>query len=170
MFQGFVELEDNWSSSVIVQNPSASNVGPDAAPTYRVYEAGSDSPILTGTCSQLDTGAITNATNASPIVVTSPAHGLANGIRLNVTGVVGNTNANAAWAVASATADTFALAGSSGNGAYVSGGVWHISGYYTYSFAAGVAEGFDKGKRYDVLFSGSIGGVSWSEQHSFIVT
>jgi len=30
MFQGFVELEDNWSSSVIVQNPSASNVEPDA--------------------------------------------------------------------------------------------------------------------------------------------
>ena len=70
------------------------------------------------------TGSITNATNASPIVVTSAAHGLTSGAIVVITGVGGNTNANATWTVNVVDANTFNLIGSSGNSAYTSGGAW----------------------------------------------
>jgi hypothetical protein len=70
------------------------------------------------------TGTITNATNTSPIVVTSAAHGLTSGARVVITGVGGNTNANATWTVNVVDANTFNLIGSSGNSAYTSGGAW----------------------------------------------
>ncbi len=66
---------------------------------------------------------VTGATNASPIVVTAVAHGFANGDKVAVYGVVGNTAANGAWVVANKANDTFELAGSTGNGAYSSGGI-----------------------------------------------
>ena len=66
---------------------------------------------------------VTNATNASPIVVTtSSAHGLSNGQRIMIAGVTGNTAANGTWVIAGVTATTFQLTGSTGSGAYVSGG------------------------------------------------
>lgn len=65
---------------------------------------------------------ITGATNASPIVLSATAHGFVDGDLVTVDGVGGNTAANESWQVASATADTFALFGSTGNAAYTSGG------------------------------------------------
>lgn len=71
--------------------------------------------------------AITGATNANPIVVTSVAHGFSNGDKVTISGVLGNTAANGTFLVAGAAADTFqltTLAGVNvaGNGAYTSGG------------------------------------------------
>lgn len=71
------------------------------------------------------TGSITNATNASPIVVTSTSHGLANGDFVGIAGVGGNTAANNVWKVANVTTDTFELEYSTGNGAYTGGGTWY---------------------------------------------
>jgi len=72
------------------------------------------------------TGAITDATNASPIVITSTAHGLSNGNVVGVAGVGGNTAPNGkTWYVYNVTANTFELTDSSGNGAYTSGGTWY---------------------------------------------
>lgn len=73
--------------------------------------------------------AITNATNASPIVVsTANTDGLANGDTVYISEVGGNTAANGKWVVASVVANTsFALVGSTGNGAYTSGGIWQSS-------------------------------------------
>lgn len=71
------------------------------------------------------TGAITNATNAGPIVITSAAHGLNNGDTVLICRVKGNRAANGTWVVANKTANTFELQGSTGNGAYLSGGVWY---------------------------------------------
>lgn len=65
---------------------------------------------------------ITNATNASPIVITAAAHGRSNGERVMISGVGGNTAANGLFTVANATTNTFELQGSTGNGAYASGG------------------------------------------------
>lgn len=65
---------------------------------------------------------LTDATNATPIVVTSAAHGLVTGMTVAITGVLGNTAANGTWVVTVLTADTFSLDTSVGNGAYVSGG------------------------------------------------
>ena len=66
---------------------------------------------------------VTGATNATPIVVTSVAHGLLNGDMVTIAGATGNTAANGDWMVTSKTDDTYALinlagANSVGNGAY----------------------------------------------------
>ncbi len=72
--------------------------------------------------------AITAASNATPIVVTSTSHGLANGDFVTIHGVGGNTAANGHFKVANQAANTFELthpvtgANIAGNGAYTSGG------------------------------------------------
>lgn len=68
--------------------------------------------------------AVTAATNASPIVLTSTGHSLSTGDVISVSGVVGNTAANGVFTVTKVDANTFSLNGSTGNGAYVSGGTW----------------------------------------------
>lgn len=66
---------------------------------------------------------VTGATNAGPIVITTSAsHGLSSGDTVTITGVVGNTAANGTFQITVVDADEFALDGSTGNGAYVSGG------------------------------------------------
>ncbi len=71
--------------------------------------------------------AITNATNATPIVVTAANHGLNSNDLCYISGVVGNTAANNTgsnpnWTITKVDANTFSLNGSIGNGAYTSGG------------------------------------------------
>lgn len=66
--------------------------------------------------------AITGASNASPIVVTAANHGYSSGESVVISGVGGNTAANGTWIVTVLSASTFSLNGSSGNGAYTSGG------------------------------------------------
>lgn len=55
------------------------------------------------------TKAITGATNASPIVITSNTHGYSNGDVILVAGVEGNTNANGWRIVANKTTNTYEL-------------------------------------------------------------
>ena len=95
---------------------------------------------LTAHFFKADTGntkAITNATNAGPIVITSAAHGLSNGEKVVVLHVLGNLAANGCWTVANVTPDTFELSGSVGNGAYSRGGDWYraVTGAYNLSLA-----------------------------------
>jgi hypothetical protein len=66
--------------------------------------------------------AITAATNATPISITSTAHGFSTGNTIKVSGVLGNTNANGTWVITVVDANTFTLNGSKGNAAYTSGG------------------------------------------------
>lgn len=67
--------------------------------------------------------AVTGATNATPIVITtSVAHGLATGALVSISGVGGNTAANGKWTITNVTATTFSLDTSVGNGVYTSGG------------------------------------------------
>lgn len=66
---------------------------------------------------------ITNATNASPIVITAANHSLATGNSVVIFGVGGNTAANGTWTVTVTDANTFSLNSSTGNGAYTSGGL-----------------------------------------------
>lgn len=69
-------------------------------------------------------GTITAASNATPIVVTSAAHGLVTGQAVVVKSVQGNTAANGSWLVTVLTTNTYSLDSSVGNGAYTSGGTW----------------------------------------------
>jgi hypothetical protein len=62
----------------------------------------------------------------SPIVITSVGHGLDadDNSSVLVMGVTGNTAANGQFRVTVIDADTFSLDGTTGNGDYISGGVW----------------------------------------------
>lgn len=77
-------------------------------------------------------GVINNASNATPIVITSNNHRLRNGDRITVTGVTGNTAANGTFTITNfnpVNPNQFILNGSSGNGAYAGGGAWtHVDG------------------------------------------
>lgn len=66
--------------------------------------------------------AITGATNGSPIQITAAGHGLNTNDTCTVAGVGGNTAANGVWTVTKVDANNFSLNGSTGNGAYTSGG------------------------------------------------
>lgn len=69
--------------------------------------------------SAVDMILITGATNATPIVITVAANsGLKSGDRLAIAGITGNTAANGEWTLQAATATTFQLLGSVGNGTY----------------------------------------------------
>src|SRR6188768_2910946 len=62
---------------------------------------------------------ISAGTNATPIVATLAANnGLKTDDRIAVSGITGNTNMNGEWSVDYASATTFALRGSVGNGSY----------------------------------------------------
>lgn len=65
-----------------------------------------------------------DATNTTPIVVqTNGSHTLSTGDFVTITGVVGNTNTNGTFNIVVTDATHFSLDGSSGNAAYVTGGV-----------------------------------------------
>jgi hypothetical protein len=72
------------------------------------------------------TVALSDATNASPIKITSTtdlaAAGWVNGRVVKISGVVGNTAANGTWQINNIAGFTADLLGSVGNGAYSSGG------------------------------------------------
>jgi hypothetical protein len=82
--------------------------------TYRIQLVGR-------TCNSNNTN-ISGATNASPIVVTYNSHNHQNGDSVEITGVGGNTAANGVFTISGVTTNTFILDGSTGNGAYTSGG------------------------------------------------
>jgi hypothetical protein len=63
-------------------------------------------------------GTIRDATNAGPIVITSPDHGLTSGERVRISNVLGNTAANGVQKITVIDDDTFSLDGTTGNGAY----------------------------------------------------
>lgn len=81
----------------------------------RKYQIDSDNPLF---------GTITDATNATPIVITSNGHGLSTSDFVRITGVEGNTAANGDWQITRLTDNTFSLDTSVGNGAYTAGGRW----------------------------------------------
>lgn len=95
---------------------------------YRYYDVSAglmaNWEATSGTMPQqtFETKTITGATNASPIVITIASHGYSNGDQVQIQNVLGNTAANGGWLITVLTADTFSLTGSTGNGAYTSGG------------------------------------------------
>ncbi len=74
-----------------------------------------------------ESGAVTGATNASPIVITTGStFGLVTGEVVTISGVGGNTAANGTFTITVLSATTFQLNGSTGNGTYTSGGIWTL--------------------------------------------
>lgn len=85
----------------------------------------------------LTTKAITNASNTSPIVITSTAHGRSTGDIVVVANVKGNEGANGTWVITAIDANTFSLDGSVTSGVYVRGGNWWLGLTGGVSLAAG---------------------------------
>lgn len=67
--------------------------------------------------------AVSGATNATPIVITTGTHGLATGNYATLSGVLGNTNANGTHTITVINSTSFSLDGTSGNAAYTGGGI-----------------------------------------------
>lgn len=172
-FLGFVQLGTALRSTAIARNTQNTPTDSTGAVGFRIYGPAGLMSNGTGTLGFKDPsatgGTITNATNASPIVITSAGHGLTNGTIVHVSGVTGNTGANGEFAVTVIDANTFSLNGSVGNGAYVSGGVWHVAGLYDINYTVLGANGFVSGQNYSMLINWTPGGVSMVEVHTFTV-
>lgn len=69
---------------------------------------------------------LTDASNASPIAITSAFHGLQTGDRVQIAGVTGNLAANGVWTVTRTGQDTFTLDQSVGTAPYTNGGTFQL--------------------------------------------
>ena len=170
MFKGFVTLGSSFPFTFLTRTTGNNPLNSASLPTYRVYGPSGLMQNGTGSASFKDTGSITGATNASPIVITSTAHGLQTGNIVTITGVGGNTAANGTFTITRVGADTFSLDGSTGNGAYTSGGTWNVSGLYKVSISAIAADGYAAGTTYVVALAGVVNSVNWSQVETFTVT
>ncbi len=113
--------------------------------------------------------AITAATNATPIVLTtSPALSLLPGDLITVSGVGGNTNANGTWVIAAISGTSVTLYGSVGNSAYTTGGAvaWNTQVEYS-----GSAHTFTRSSpSYWMSVNGPTTTVYWDATSGFIAT
>jgi hypothetical protein len=167
---GFVPLSSNLLAGQDTRNASTLALqDADTLPVYRIYGPQGIMGQGTGTMSFKDQGTITAASNATPIVVTSAAHGLSTGTRVTIAGVTGNTAANGTWTITVLDANTFSLNGSTGNGAYVSGGTWHATGLYQATVLADPNQGYLSGQTYWVFVTYVVNGVTMGELSTFTV-
>ena len=167
MFGGYVTLDASYVGVLLVTDGSLTPVNADALPTYRVY--GPDGFVKDGTTLFKDEGTISNATNASPIVITSTSHGLTTGALITLSGATGNTAANGTNYVTRIDSNTFSLDGTTGDGAYVDGGTWNVTGLYGFTISAAGIEGYDAGENYQAQFSYDVAAAPQSQIHSFQV-
>lgn len=156
-YLGMVALGSAIRGIVQFRNASDTPLEPTTT-AYRVYGA-SASALATGTLAQKDTGVITGATNASPIVVTSNGHGLSLNTRVTVASVGGTTAANGDWQISAVTSNTFTLSGSTGNGAYTSGGTWSLTGLWEVNFTPTLGAGFAAGSNYLIQVTATVDSV-----------
>jgi hypothetical protein len=149
-FCGWTELDSAIEIPVNAVDASGVPTNSSTTPSYRVYGSAGLMANGTGSLTFKDTGSITGATNASPIVITSASHKLTTGMKVTITGVLGNTAANGTFTITVVNANTFSLDGSTGNGAYTSGGAWKVTGWYTMSITPTAGNGYAQGGWYDV--------------------
>ncbi len=168
-FVGYAPLESDFPSPYLARDPARTPVNLDALPTIRIYGPDGLLPLATVSGTLLDDGTVTGATNATPIVITSTAHGLTTGTFITVANVGGNTEANGTFIVTRLTDDTFSLDGSEGANDYTSGGVWNVTGLYTYTIQATAANGFEVGVSYKALIQGTVAGNQSSDLQVFVV-
>ncbi len=117
------EQEPYYSKVAMVPYSAGVNVGNYAAQVRGAVTP--STPITNAIWRDGATKAMTGATRANPVVITSAGHGLQNGDYVRITNVVGMTQLNNKnYTVANRTANTFQLSGVNGGGYnnYSSGG------------------------------------------------
>lgn len=167
-YLGFVELGSTLTGTFLTRDGDTPK-NASAAPTVRCYGAAGLMTNGTTSGAAKDTGNITDASNASPIVITSVGHGLTTGTRVTVASVGGNLAANGDFTITRINADTFSLDSSTGNGSYTSGGTWTVSGLYGFSLDVSAANGYESGKTYTVLWEATVASVVRGEVFTFTV-
>ena len=168
-FAGFFALASTLKGVVLTTDASDTPTQAASLPTFRIYGKNGALANGTGTTTQLDSKTVTGASNATPIVITATAHGFQTGMRITVSGVLGNTAANGTFIITKVDADTFSLDGSTGNGAYTSGGTAVVTGAYRWEIAVTAANGFEAGENYATLFSYTVSSTARGQVHTFIV-
>lgn len=153
MFCGFIDSAAGGNIPFQVRDANNAPVQADAVPTYRVYGPNGVVTNGTGSAEQMESGNVTGATNASPIVITSANHGVSTGQPVTVSGVGGNSAANGSFLATAVDANTFSLQGSTGNGAYTSGGTWVTTGLYKVALSGAVLGSLEAGKTYTLVIS-----------------
>lgn len=157
MFVGFVQIGGTLNFAVLTTDAGVP-ANSSTTPGYRVYGPAALMANGTGSLTFKDTGTVTGATNASPIVITSANHKLTTGMKVTVESVGGNTAANGTHTITVVNANSFSLDGSTGNGAYTSGGTWKATGLYNVSIAPTTNNGYAAGGFYDVLVTATVDG------------
>lgn len=165
MFLGYMPIDEAFRLLNLCVTSAKVPTDSSTTPSYRVY--GDSGFVVGGSLSAAETGSITNATNASPIVVTSANHGLTTGQRVTITGVGGNTAANGTFTITKVNDNSFSLDGSTGNGAYTSGGTWTTTGLYSVSITPTEAGGFAQGEHYDIVVYATISANVTAQQYRF---
>lgn len=166
---GMIELGGTLYGTFATKNGSLVPVNADSLPSYRIYGSTGLMANGTGSASFRDSGSITGATNANPIVISSAGHGLSNGNKVTITGVSGNTAANTTAVVANVASNTFELSGVVGNGAYTSGGTWNVSGLYKLSQAITSGNGYASGSTYYLVVTYAISSTTYTDIYCFTV-
>lgn len=166
-YLGFVPLGSPLTSKVLMRNASLTPFDPTGSPSFRVYGPAGLMQNGTGSLTPPANAAITGATNATPIVITSSGHGLNTGTRVTIASVVGNTAANGSWNITRINANTFSLDTSVGNGVYTSGGTWHVSGLYDFTLTPIGADGYVQGANYTVLVTAVVDGITKADTFNF---
>lgn len=166
MTQPLVTLDGTLNGVLQVVNSSDTPLNSDALPTFQVY--GPSGSVETGTCSLLHNGSVTTASNASPIVVASTAHGLNTGQIVTVADCTANTAANGTFIVTRVNANSFSLDGSTGNGSGIDG-TWNVAGAYRYSITAMGVDGYEVSENYSVIFSYALSSTNTAQKHTFNV-
>lgn len=157
MFCGFFDAAEDVVLYFVTDTSNHTPVDPDAAPTFRTFGVSGAITSGDGTATQVESGSVGDATNASPIVITtSAAHGLPTGAYVKIASVGGNTAANGNWFITSTGSTTFSLDGSTGNGAYTSGGTWKTLGFWKLTLTGAVLSALEAGQTYKVI-------VTWQE-------
>lgn len=157
MFCGFFDAAEDVVLYVVTDDADRQPIDPDAAPTFRTFSTAGAVTSGDGTAAQAESGSVTGATNASPIVITtSAAHGLPTGAYVKIASVGGNTAANGSFFITSTGSTTFSLTGSTGNGAYTSGGTWKTVGLFKITLTGAVLSALEAGQTYTVV-------VTWQE-------
>ncbi len=157
MFIGFVDEATPATVYIDTADAAGLPLGADAPPTFRAFGQSGPIAAAVGAATPAQVGTVTNATNATPVVVTSAAHGLSTGSVVQVAGVGGNGGANGTFTITVTDANTFALNNSAGDGVYTSGGSWGLTGLWKILLAGTALAALEAGKTYTLV-------VSWAYQ------
>lgn len=169
MFLGFMNAGTARTFLFQIKNSSRQPAEPSSAPTFRVYGAAGVVASGSGSASTFESGNVTGATNASPVVITSANHGVSTGQAVTVASVGGNLAANGNFLASAIDANTFSLQGSTGNGAYTSGGTWKTTGLYKVVLTGAVLAALEAGKTYTIVVTFVISSVTYTLEGTFTV-